>query len=175
MPINPLLPLMLLAAPVSLQAQQSGAGQAADRFSIDLPVDTSVAAPQPGTAAPAGDAPAGSNGAAATTSAEAAASASARTGLRVSYTLDTPIRDLIGNPAAKAVLDRDLPGLSDDDNLPKFAALGLRQFQPLTGGQLTDAMLAKVARDLAAVGGTTLAPPPAASPATTRRRRDESR
>ena len=64
--------------------------------------------------------------------------------------LDRPIAQLIGTPATKRVLDRDLPGLSDDSNLAKFRSMTLRQFQPLTGGQLTDAMLAKVERDLAA-------------------------
>lgn len=64
--------------------------------------------------------------------------------------LDRPIAQLIGTPATKRVLDRDLPGLSDDSNLAKFRSMTLRQFQPLTGGQLTDEMLAKVERDLAA-------------------------
>lgn len=65
-------------------------------------------------------------------------------------TLDTPIADLIADPAGRAVLDRDLPGLSTDENLAKFQAKSLHQFQSLTGGQMTDAMLAKVAADLAA-------------------------
>ena len=63
-------------------------------------------------------------------------------------TLDTPIAALIADPHGKAVLDRDLPGLSSDENLAKFSGKSLHQFQPLTGGQLTDAMLAKVAADL---------------------------
>jgi hypothetical protein len=62
--------------------------------------------------------------------------------------LDIPIASLIANPATKRVLDRDLPGLSEDKNLPKFQKLTLRQFQPLTGGQLTDALLKKVETDL---------------------------
>lgn len=66
------------------------------------------------------------------------------------YTLDTPIKVLIADPVAKAVLDKDLPGMSSDDNLPKFEDKSLRQLQPLTGGQLTDAMLKQVATDLGA-------------------------
>jgi len=69
------------------------------------------------------------------------------------FTLDTPIKDLIADPAAKAVLDKDLPGMSSDENLPKFEDKSLRELQPLTGGQLTDALLKRVAGDLAAIGG----------------------
>lgn len=69
------------------------------------------------------------------------------------YTLDTPIKVLIADPVAKAVLDKDLPGMSSDENLPKFADKSLRQLQPLTGGQLTDAMLKQVATDLGAPDG----------------------
>lgn len=68
--------------------------------------------------------------------------------------LDIPIASLIANPTTKAVLDRDLPGLTADSNLAKFQGKSLREFQPLTGGQLTDAMLQKVEADIA------VAPPP---------------
>ena len=67
------------------------------------------------------------------------------------FNLDTPINAIIADPAARAVLDRDLPGISTDENLPKFGSLSLRAFQPLTGGQLTDALLAKAEADLAKV------------------------
>ncbi len=110
--------------------------------------------------------------AAAMPSRDAAPSAS---GLRAVFTLDTPIADLIADPAAKAVLDKDLPGLSSDENLDKFAKLGLRQFQPLTGGQLTDAMLVKVARDLTRLSGPKLAPIAPATGGTSKRNRDASR
>jgi len=69
------------------------------------------------------------------------------------FTLDTPIRTLIADPRAKAVLDRDLPGLSEDSNLPKFEGLSLRRFQPLTGGQMTEDLLVKTGEDLAAITG----------------------
>jgi hypothetical protein len=105
-----------------------------------LPVDEHVTAPaaeaadrgQPATTAPAGD-----------------------------FTLDTPIGTLIADAAAKRVLDHDLPGLSEDANLPKFEGLSLREFQPLTGGQLDDALLAKVGRDLAAAGAPAVRAKPA--------------
>ncbi|HEU4960537.1 MAG TPA: hypothetical protein VFT56_09020 [Sphingomonas sp.] len=69
------------------------------------------------------------------------------------YTLDTPIKLLVADPGAKAVLDKDLPGLSTDENLAKFQDKSLREFQPLTGGQLTDELLQKTGKDLAAIGG----------------------
>jgi hypothetical protein len=94
----------------------------------------------------------------------------AATTVSAHYTLDTPIKDLVADPQAKAVLDKDLPGLSSDENLAKFEDKSLRQFQPMTGGQLTDDLLAKTGADLAAIGpdGATAAAPaaPADAPAT---------
>lgn len=69
------------------------------------------------------------------------------------YTLATPIKDLIADPAARAVLDKDLPGMSSDENLPKFEDKSLRQLQPMSGGQLTDDLMKQVEGDLAALGG----------------------
>ncbi|MBB5717602.1 hypothetical protein FHR23_000509 [Stakelama sediminis] len=77
---------------------------------------------------------------------------SADAGFQMSlFTLDTPIETLIADKRSRAVLDKDLPGLSTDENLDKFKAMSLRKFQPMTGGQLTDAMMHKVAKDLAAI------------------------
>jgi len=69
------------------------------------------------------------------------------------YTLNTPIKVLIADPEAKAVLDKDLPGMSSDENLSKFEDKSLVELQPMSGGQLTDALMKKVAADLAATGG----------------------
>ena len=68
----------------------------------------------------------------------------------VSFTLDTPIEQLLADPRARAVLDADLPGMSADPNLPKFQLMSLRQLQPMTGGQMSNALLAKTGADLAA-------------------------
>ena len=86
------------------------------------------------------------------------------------FTLDSPIAELIADPGAKAVLDRDLPGMSDDANLDKFKSMSLRQFQPMTGGQMTDALLAKVGADL----GDTSAAAPATPVATEPGRKDKT-
>ena len=84
----------------------------------------------------------------------------------VHYTLDTPIKVLVADPAAKAVLDKDLPGMSSDENLPKFEDKSLRQLQPLTGGQLTDALMTEVGADLAALDGSAVPAADGAAPAT---------
>ena len=119
-------------------AQSSQAAQAADKFALDLPADETVTAPAE-PAAPVAPV------AAATPPAPAVAAGG--------YSIDTPIADLIAEPRAKAILDRDVPGMSDDPNLPKFQSLSLRKLAPLSGGQMTPALLAKVAADLAAIEG----------------------
>jgi hypothetical protein len=128
---------MLLFAALML-AQSSQAAQAADKFALDLPADETVTAPAE-PAAPVAPV-------AATTPPVPAVAAGG-------YSLDTPIADLIAEPRAKAILDRDVPGMSDDPNLPKFQALSLRKLAPLSGGQMTPALLAKIAADLAAIDG----------------------
>ena len=119
--------MLLTALLIGLQAQSpSPAASAADRFALDLPVDDNVTAPAEPVVAPVA---AGG------------------------FSLDTPIGDLIADARAKAILDRDVPGLSEDENLPKFKALSLRKLAPLSGGQMTPALLARVSADLAAIDG----------------------
>ena len=71
------------------------------------------------------------------------------------YTIDTPIAALVENWRSKAVLDRNLPGLTVDRNFAKFRALSLRALQPVSGGRLTDALLEKTAKDLAEIPSPT--------------------
>jgi hypothetical protein len=117
---------ILFAALMLVQSSQ--AAQAADRFALDLPTDTAPAPAEP----PAASVPAAPAG---------------------GFSLDTPIAALIADPRAKAILDRDVPGMSDDPNLPKFQTLSLRKLAPLSGGQMTPALLAKIGTDLAAIEG----------------------
>ncbi|MEN9933104.1 MAG: hypothetical protein RIS17_1677, partial [Pseudomonadota bacterium] len=63
-------------------------------------------------------------------------------------TVDTPIEQLIANEKAKAVLDARIPGLTSHPMLDQFKAMTLKQLQPMSGGQLTDAMVDAVAADL---------------------------
>lgn len=182
--IRPLMLLALVAGPAALARQSTQ--ERAQSFKLDAvaptpePSASATPATDP-TAAPVRAEPAsplatpGLPESAAVTTPPADAAAAPAPGLRASFTLDTPIGDLIGDPAAKAVLDKDLPGLSTDDNLDKFVKLGLRQFQPLTGGQLTDAMLAKVATDLSSLSGPLLAPVVPVAGGTSKRNHDRSR
>lgn len=135
--------ILLSVLVIGLQAQ-SAAADRADKFALDLPADESAIAAQPALSSSPTTAPAVT---------EQPVTASA-------YSLDTPIAALIADPRAKAVLDRDLPGLSSDENLDKFKTLSLRRLAPLSGGQLTAELMTKVAFDLAALAGG--APPPAA-------------
>lgn len=80
------------------------------------------------------------------------AEAPAKPGLDLAlYNLDTPIGTLIDHEKTRAVLDKHLPGLSTDKNLDKFRQMSLREFQPYTGGKLTDKMLEEVAKDLSTI------------------------
>ena len=181
------LTLVLLLAAAPVVAHQSKSAKSAKAFQLDGVAPTPDATPTPEPratpdtapspaatpdASPALATPAVSDGAAATAP-DAATPADGA--LRATFTLDTPIAALIADPAAKAVLDKDLPGLSDDENLAKFDKIGLRQFQPMTGGQLTDAMLVKVARDLSKLSGPVLAPIAPTRTGNSKRNRDTSR
>lgn len=67
------------------------------------------------------------------------------------FTLDTPIGALLADYRSKAVLDKDMPGLSTDKNLDKFKPLSLNKLAPLSGGRLTPELLAKVGKHLAKI------------------------
>ena len=69
----------------------------------------------------------------------------------VKFTLDTPIGELLANEAAKAVLDKDLPGLTQLPQLEMIKGLSLKQLQPYSDGKLTDELLAKTETSLAAI------------------------
>ncbi|NIJ28702.1 hypothetical protein FHT00_000630 [Sphingomonas insulae] len=136
--------ILLMAFLIGIQAQApSPAAAAADRFALDLPRDDAATVqPEPDTRP-------------VTPSVTPSASPTVANG---GFSLDTPIADLIANAQAKAILDRDLPGLSDDTNLPKFQTLSLRKLAPLSGGQMTAALLNKVGTDLAAIDASAPAP-----------------
>jgi len=67
------------------------------------------------------------------------------------FNLDTPIGELLANEAAKAVLDKELPGLTQLPQLEMIKGLGLKQLQPYSDGKLTDELLAKTETSLAAI------------------------
>ena len=60
----------------------------------------------------------------------------------------TPIETLVANPAAKAVLDKDLPGLTTHEAYEQFKGMTLTQVAPMSQGAITDAALKTVQADL---------------------------
>jgi len=65
--------------------------------------------------------------------------------------LSSSIEAICATPAGKAVLDRDLPGLTARPEFPMFKGMTLKQLEPMSKGHITDAVLAKVQADLKAV------------------------
>lgn len=65
--------------------------------------------------------------------------------------VDTPIEALVADPRAKAVLDANLPGMTTHPMYDSFKGMTLGQLAPMSQGQITDAALAKVSADLAAI------------------------
>ncbi len=60
----------------------------------------------------------------------------------------TPIADLAANPDTKAVLDKDLPGVTTHPAFDQFKGMTLKALQPMSGGVISDAQLAAVQADL---------------------------
>ncbi|CAN5395297.1 hypothetical protein BH10PSE15_BH10PSE15_16570 [soil metagenome] len=67
------------------------------------------------------------------------------------FTLDTPIETIAADPAGKAVLNADIPGLLVHPMYESFKSMGLAELQGMSEGKLTDAMMAKSKTDLAAI------------------------
>jgi len=67
------------------------------------------------------------------------------------FTLDTPVEKIAADPAGKAVLNADIPGLLVHPMYEDFKGMGLLELQGMSEGKLTDAMLAKAKVDLAAI------------------------
>jgi len=68
-------------------------------------------------------------------------------------TAETRIGDLLANDAAKAVLDKHLPGLSSDTQIAMAAGMTLRAIQAFAPGQLSNEALDAVDEDLASLAG----------------------
>lgn len=67
------------------------------------------------------------------------------------FTVDTPLETIVADPAAKAVIDANMPGLTTHQMYDAFKGMSLKQLQPMSGGKITDEGLAKVGAALAAV------------------------
>ena len=64
----------------------------------------------------------------------------------------TPIETLVANPAAKAVLEKDLPGLTTHEAYDQFKAMTLSQVAPMSQGAITEEGLKTVQADLDKIG-----------------------
>ena len=64
-------------------------------------------------------------------------------------TIDSPIEALMANPAAKAAVEAQMPGVEGHPAYGQFKAMSLKQVQPYSQGMITDEMLAKIAAALA--------------------------
>ena len=97
------------------------------------------------TAAPAPAAPTAPATTAPATTAPAAGASTAK------YSLDTPLATIVADPAAKAILDKDMPGVTTHPMFEQVKTMSLNQVAPMAGGAITDEMLSKTSADLAAI------------------------
>jgi len=68
------------------------------------------------------------------------------------FNLDTPIEALVADEKAKAVLATDLGAdVTANPSYESFKSMSLRAVQPFAPDKLTDALLAKIETDLAAI------------------------
>lgn len=66
-------------------------------------------------------------------------------------TIDWTVQDLLNNPAARAVLDKNLPGAEDDPRLQLVKAMTLRTVAQFPEAQIDQAKLELIASQLAAL------------------------
>ncbi len=66
-------------------------------------------------------------------------------------TIDSPIKDLLADPAAAAVLDKHLPELKNHPMLPQFQDNSLPQVAPMSQGRITPEIIAAITEELAAL------------------------
>ncbi len=65
--------------------------------------------------------------------------------------LDTPVEKIAAEPAGRAVLDRNIPGLFEHPEYERFKDRSLRELAPMSGGALNEKMLTRAAADFAAL------------------------
>ena len=68
------------------------------------------------------------------------------------FNLDTPIETLVADPAAKAVLDKDMGSdITKHPMYESFKAMSFNGVAPASGGAISDDLLKKIDADLAAL------------------------
>ncbi len=65
--------------------------------------------------------------------------------------IDMPVGAICASPDGRAVLDRDLPGLSTHPDFAMFKSMSLKTLAAMSNGKITPSELAKVQADLAAL------------------------
>lgn len=61
----------------------------------------------------------------------------------------TTIGTLLADPAAKAIVDKYIPGVSENPQISMVASMTLRALQPMSADKITDDKLAAIDADLA--------------------------
>jgi hypothetical protein len=67
------------------------------------------------------------------------------------FTVDMPIEAIVADPAAKAALDAVFPGMTTHAMYEQFKNMSLKQLQPMASDKITDAGIAKLSAELAAL------------------------
>ena len=68
------------------------------------------------------------------------------------FSLDTPLETLVADPAAKAVLLKDMGGdITQHPMYASFKTMSLNSIAPLSGGAMSDDVLKKIGEDLASL------------------------
>jgi hypothetical protein len=80
--------------------------------------------------------------------------------------VDSPVADLLANPGALAVLNKDLPGLTTDSHLEMIKPMSLRQIAQFPQAHLDDDKLKAIQADLDAANPPVAGSAPASAPAT---------
>ena len=65
--------------------------------------------------------------------------------------IDMPIEAIAADPAGKAVLDANFPGMTTHAMYEQFKGMTLTQVQPMSNGNIKDEAVAKAKDDLAAI------------------------
>ena len=65
--------------------------------------------------------------------------------------VDWPIVDLVADPALKAVVDKDLPGIETNQYYEQIKGMSIRTISKFPQAEIDDAKLAAIQADLAAV------------------------
>lgn len=64
-------------------------------------------------------------------------------------TADTPIGTLLDDPAAKAIIEKNIPGMTTNDQIDMARGMTLKSIQQYSPDQVTDPVLAKIDAEFA--------------------------